>query len=130
MKYLMTALLFSSFGCATIIQPGPDRISVDSRPEGAKIYLDDKIVGVTPMVVELPRDSEAVFRIEKEGYESTSVDRDKVMSGWVMGNLILGGPIGIAIDLAAHNQGHYSSEPITVNLAEKANVPTRAGASQ
>lgn len=116
MRYALFTMLFINLGCATIIQSGPDRIPVSSAPEGAKISLDGVIVGKTPMVVDVPRHSDGIFRIESEGFEPVTIDRDKVMSGWIWGNLILGGGFGIIIDLITSNQGHYQSEPISVNM--------------
>ncbi len=107
-------------GCATMFQAGPDRIPVDSNPKGATVYLDGQPVGQTPTVVSVPRDSEARITVEAPGYAPVTVDRDKVATGWFFANLLLGGIIGMTIDLAAHNQGKYTEEPITVALSQGA----------
>jgi len=113
----VNVLLFIWLGCATILQPGPDRIPVDSVPKkGAKVYLDGQLVGVTPTTVSVPRKSDCVIRIELEGYEPIVIDRDKKLNGWFLGNILLGGLIGMTIDLIAHNQGGYSEEPIVIEL--------------
>lgn len=113
-------LFFILVGCATILQPGPDRIPVDSTPlKGAKVYLDGQLVATTPTTIDVPRKSECVIRIEMEGYEPIVIDRDKNLNGWFLGNLLIGGVIGIAIDLIGHNQGLYSEEPIVVELKAK-----------
>ena len=118
--YVIFVLLLS--GCATILQPGPDRISVTSKPEGAKVFLDGNPVGVTPMQLAIPRDSEANVRIEKEGFNSYVNDQNKVVAGWFFGNLLLGGVIGMTVDLITHNQGKYKDQPIYVELAPKVAV--------
>ena len=113
-------LLFIVAGCATILQPGPDRIPVDSIPmKGAKIYLDGQLVATTPATIDVPRKSECVIRIEMDGYEPIVIDRDKNVNGWFFGNLLIGGVIGITVDLITHNQGGYSEEPIVVELKAK-----------
>lgn len=111
-------LLFLIFvGCATIMRPGPDRIPVDSYPKrGARVYLDGELVGVTPVTVAVPRKSECVIRVELDGYHPVIIDRDKKLNGWFLGNLLLGGLIGITVDLVTSNQGLYSQEPIVVQL--------------
>ena len=115
--YVLSLVFALLVGCATILQPGPDRIPVDSSPlKGAKIYLDDLLVGATPTVIWVPRSSECVIRIELEGYETVTVDRDKNLNGWFLGNILIGGVIGITVDLIAHNQGGYSEQPISVEL--------------
>jgi PEGA domain len=52
--------------------PAPARIShiaLDSNPAGATVYVGDKKMGVTPIVLESPSGSEELrLRIEKSGY--------------------------------------------------------------
>lgn len=122
-QILLLIVLIMSSACATIIQPGPDRVHVNSNPEGAKVYLDGQPIGVTPMVVDIARKSEGIIEIKKDGYEPMTVDRDKVASGWFFGNLLLGGVIGMGVDLATHNQGKYSEEPVFGELQEKPRKP-------
>ncbi|MEW6509293.1 MAG: PEGA domain-containing protein [Bacteroidota bacterium] len=117
---IVLLLLLVFVGCATILQPGPDRIPVDSIPiKGAKVYLDGQLVATTPTTIDVPRKSECVIKIEMDGYEPIVIDRDKKLNGWFLGNLILGGVIGMTIDLIGHNQGGYSEEPIVVELKAK-----------
>lgn len=114
-KFVATALAML-IACATIIRPGPDRIPVDSSPRGARVYLDGQLVGTTPVVVDVPRKSDCVIRVELEGYEPVEIDRDKKLNGWFLANILLGGVIGIIVDLATSNQGLYSQEPIFVEF--------------
>ena len=120
-SFVFVLLLFLVLvGCATILQPGPDRIPVDSIPlKGAKVYLDGQLVATTPTSIDVPRKSECVIRIEMDGYEPITIDRDKNVNGWFFGNLLIGGVIGITVDLITHNQGGYSEEPIVVELKAK-----------
>ena len=116
-KYSILVILSVSLcACATIIQPGPDRVSVDSKPAGAKVYLDGAPVGVTPMVVTVPRSADGLFKIENPGYAPVTVQRNKVLAGWFIGNVLIGGVIGIGVDLATHNQGKYTEDPIFADL--------------
>jgi hypothetical protein len=118
MKKIIVPLLLLAFtGCATIVQSGPDHIPVDSKPQGANVYLDDNLVGTTPMVLAVPRDSDCRIRIEKDGYNPYSVDRDKVVAGWVFGNILIGGVIGLSVDLITHSQGKYPEDPVYVQMA-------------
>jgi hypothetical protein len=90
---------------------------VNSNPTGAMVYIDDMPIGPTPVMAQCGRSSECVIKVEKEGYNTYIQDKDKVVAGWVFGNLILGGGIGVIVDLIAHNQGKYTEEPIFVNIA-------------
>lgn len=115
-KVLSLGVLMFLSGCATVMQGGQDRVYVTSKPEGARVYLDNQAVGTTPTIVTVPKTSEGVFRLEKEGYQPVTVDRDKVCSGWIFGNLLIGGVVGFVIDFATSNQGHYQDHPIQADL--------------
>lgn len=106
-----------SSGCATILQPGPDKVMVSSEPSGARVYLDGQPWGTTPMMLAIPRDSEGVIKVEKAGYEPWMVDRDKVVAGWVFLDLFTYG-IGFIVDFVTHNQGKYKEEPVHAVLTE------------
>ena len=41
---------------------------VQSRPTGAKVFLDDKLVGTTPMAPATASVGEHALRLEREGY--------------------------------------------------------------
>lgn len=94
------------------MQGGPDKIPVRSEPEGARVLLNGMPVGTTPMVVSVGHRDSCSIDLQKDGYQTVHIDKGKVLSGWIFGNIILGGLIGIGIDLASQNQGHYSEDPI------------------
>ncbi len=47
-------------------------LSVDSRPAGAKVFIDDKPVGVTPIVLSQIGAGDHVVRLEQAGYRQWS----------------------------------------------------------
>jgi hypothetical protein len=116
MRQLIALGLVLLTGCATILQSGPDCVPVRSEPEGARVYLDGMPVGTTPMMVSINRKDEGVIEVKKDGYEPVVVDRDKVLAGWFLGNLLIGGVIGAGIDLITSNQGKYSETPVFAQL--------------
>lgn len=117
---LITIFVFS--GCATILAGGPDMVVVNSNPQGATIILDGVPVGVTPATISFSRSCEGVVVLEKPGYQNTRLDVDKVVNGWVFGNLIIGGLIGLGVDLATSNQGKYSTSPIFLSMPPTQNA--------
>lgn len=125
----LPALVPLAGGCATLVDAGPDMVPVQSSPEGARVLLDGTPVGVTPCTVAVPRDSEGVFAIELTGHKPAVLDRDKVLNGWIFGNIVFGwlSPAGVAADLATSSQGKYSTDPIDVTL-EPGMPSERAGA--
>src|SRR6185437_6261217 len=114
MKYFLLILPLLT-GCATIIQPGPDKVMVTSEPPGASIYLDNLPVGTTPSLVSFNRAGEGVLRLQKKGYQTVVIDKDKVVAGWVFLDILFWP--SVIVDLATHNQGKYSEDPIHVPMA-------------
>jgi hypothetical protein len=108
--------------CATIVASGPDLIPVDTSPEGARVLLDGQPIGVTPTAISFARKCEGVLTLELDGFQPKVVDVDKVVNGWFFGNILIGGPIGIAVDLIASNQGKYPDGAIFVEMVP---VPAR-----
>jgi hypothetical protein len=43
-------------------------LAVDSRPEGARVYFDNRLVGTTPLVLSEVRAGEHAVRLEHDGY--------------------------------------------------------------
>jgi hypothetical protein len=118
---LSSCVAWSTSGCATILNPGPDIVPVSSRPSGAVVRLDGTPVGRTPVLVAVPRSSEGVFTLELPGYETKKVDRDKVFNGMLCMNLLWivvwpAVPVAIGVDLIAGNAGKYSTQPLNVEL--------------
>lgn len=119
-------------GCATMLQSGPDMIVVNSKPKGARVLLDNLPVGSTPVTVAVGRSRECIIQIEKEGYKTVVVDRDKVIAGWfIPGNLLWllvwpVFPVAMIVDLASSNQGKYPTSPINVDLVEESDGEAKA----
>jgi hypothetical protein len=45
------------------------RLNVDSRPAGARVFLDGKLIGATPIAVASVSAGEHGIRLELEGYQ-------------------------------------------------------------
>lgn len=114
---LLVSFVVLASACATIVKSGPDRIPVNSEPEGARVFLDGSPVGFTPMVLTVNRKDECVIEIKKDGYHAIRIDRDKELNGWFFGNLLIGGVIGLGIDLITSNQGKYDTAPVYAPLS-------------
>lgn len=91
-------LLMSS--CASIITGTSQIVPVESDPPGAQIAMDGMGVGVTPAQITVKRGSDHVLAISREGFETTTVMLGKKFNGWYIGNLVIGGLVGLIIDLA------------------------------
>ncbi|MGM0558188.1 MAG: PEGA domain-containing protein [Myxococcota bacterium] len=107
--------LMALSGCATLIDPGPDRVSVNSNPSGAQVYVNGDRVGTTPTTVSLDRNESGRIRIEKSGYEPVLVERSKKFNSWVIGSICLG-IWPIVIDMATDNHEKFETSPVNVTL--------------
>jgi hypothetical protein len=86
-------------GCATIANGTHQAVGISSNPTNAYVWLDQYFVGNTPLIVGMTRHDNHVVRIELEGYEPYEAVFTKKLSGWVFGNLVFGGVIGLAVDV-------------------------------
>ena len=64
-------------GASSTLPPPPNRgfagsLMVDSRPSGAKVYVDGRLAGTTPLAMPDVRAGEHAIRIEREGYRMWS----------------------------------------------------------
>lgn len=98
---LVVCIIGSSPGCATIATGGGEdqAVRVSSTPRGADVFVNDELVGKTPMSIRLPRKDDHHVRIEKVGYQPYERELRSGMNAWLFGNIILGGLIGLGVDL-------------------------------
>ena len=105
------------WGCATIIHGTSQRVGISSSPTGAKVSVDGKIWGDAPLFASLSRSDEHIVTLELSGYEKSQFTITKSVSGWVWGNIIFGGLIGLAVD--AISGGLYDLSPEQINAELK-----------
>lgn len=96
-------------GCASIIHGTTQKIGISSSPTGAAVSVDNKAYGNTPLFADLKRGEEHIITIEVPGYEKTQLTVTKKLSGWVWGNILFGGLIGLGVD--AMTGGLYDLTP-------------------
>jgi hypothetical protein len=84
-------------GCATLVRGTSQKVPVTSAPAGARVLVDGKDAGLTPLLLKLKRKRPVVIRIEKEGYDPHEIRIErKKPSKWdptvVFGNTLLAMP--------------------------------------
>lgn len=104
-------LVFS--GCASIINGTTQEVGFSSSPTGAKICVDNQQCGNTPRVFNLKRKENHIVRLELEGYQPYETTLSRQVSGWVWGNVLFGGLVGLAVD--AISGGIYKLTPEQIN---------------
>ena len=122
-----TAVVLCS--CASIIHGTHQDVGISSNPTGAQVSVDGQVKGATPVVANLTRKDNHIVRIELAGYKPYETTLTRKVSGWVWGNIVFGGLIGLAVD--AINGALYNLSPEQVSAALLAGtahmVPTRDG---
>lgn len=97
-------------GCASILGGGTRQdVQISSMPAAAKVKVERSgamgrieavWAGTTPATVNLRRKHEYVVTISLEGYRPMEVALEHGTNGWVWGNLLCGGILGLIIDFS------------------------------
>jgi hypothetical protein len=93
---IVLSLLMSS--CATIISGSKQNVRFSSNPSTATIFIDEVEVGKTPFEIKLARISEHSVMLKLDGYQTYQTRLTKSFNGWYIGNILIGGIIGLIID--------------------------------
>lgn len=101
-------------GCCSIIHGTSQEVPVNSVPSGAQVFHNGVPAGTTPALLDLKRKRHHVIRLEKAGYVPAEKTLSKSTSGWVAGNIVFGGLIGLAVD--AVNGSFYNISPDAVDV--------------
>lgn len=104
-------------GCASIMHGTTQKVGISSSPTGATVSVDNKTLGITPLFADLKRGQEHIITIEMPGYEKTQLTVTKKVSGWVWGNILFGGLIGLGVD--SLSGGLYDLTPEQLNAEMK-----------
>ncbi len=102
------ALATTLCGCATIFSHSQWPVAVNSNPSGAEVCITDRLgnqvqKGTTPVTVTLSAKggyfSPAGYDLEVKmnGYTTARGHLEAQMNGWYMGNLLIGGAIGMLV---------------------------------
>ncbi len=96
------------FGCASIFSKSDYSVAFKSQPDEVEISITDEkgsVVyrGTTPTTVVLTASAgffngmDYIVKCSKEGYESHTAKLESGLDGWYIGNILLGGLIGMLI---------------------------------
>lgn len=120
-------------GCATVIRGTKQDFAIRSEPPGATATLSNGQTCTTPCDLRLPRKQDFSVTFNMDGYQSGTAN---VRSGWsrggtqtfVIGNIILGGLIGMGVDASNGATRDLFPNPLDVTLvpnppAEPAEAP-------
>ncbi|NMC44455.1 MAG: PEGA domain-containing protein [candidate division Zixibacteria bacterium] len=106
------------------MQGASQDVGISSTPTAASVTIDNAERGKTPMVATLRRKDNHVVKIELPGYLPYETTITRSTSGWVWGNIVFGGLIGLAVD--AISGGLYKLKPDQVaGVLSKQNAEIR-----
>ena len=114
---LFTALVVSLTGCCSIIHGTRQDVGISSAPTGAMVKIDNVSSGNTPVVAKLTRKDNHFVRVELSGYQPFDMTLTRSVSGWVWGNIVFGGLIGLAVDAIDGAFYNVSPEQVSATLA-------------
>ena len=112
-RFISLALISSLSACATIVSGSSQRVAVDTSPEGADCRVSQGGMPIgeiqqTPGAIMVQRGNGVVqMSCTKPGYRTAQQADGSGVNGWVFGNLVIGGLVGVVIDLATGAAYHY-----------------------
>ncbi len=115
---IATFLFMSTYltGCGTIIQGPTQQVGISSSPTNATVSVNGELKGNTPLQTYLKRKDSHMVRIQLDGYEPFETNFIRGTSGWVWGNIVFGGLVGLAIDAMAGGMYKLSPEQINAEM--------------
>jgi hypothetical protein len=126
------ALLCTLSACATIVSGASQSLAVDTSPEGADCQVAQAGFPVgeiprTPGSVHIARSGVPVEVVcTKPGFQPTQQMQGAGVNGRVFGNILIGGLIGVVVDMASGAVYHYNSD-MMLALDNRGTAPTVAG---
>ena len=118
-RYAAVVLISTSLaGCGTIANGGTQSISVASTPVGATVTANGLDLGSTPLLAELSRKETQLLVIELEGYNPQEMYLTRSVSGWVWGNIVFGGIIGLVVDVNTGGMYKLTPEQVSTTLTK------------
>jgi len=81
------------------------------------VKIDNVSSGNTPVVAKLTRKDNHFVRVELSGYQPFDMTLTRSVSGWVWGNIVFGGLIGLAVDAIDGAFYNLSPEQVSATLA-------------
>ncbi|MFO7847183.1 MAG: PEGA domain-containing protein [Balneolaceae bacterium] len=121
MKTLTTIITISMFllltqACGTIMQGTTQQVGISSNPSNASVTINGQTHGKTPMIIDLKRKDSHMVKIELDGYQPYETNLTRSTSGWVWGNIVFGGLIGLVVDSSAGGMYKLTPEQIDSEL--------------
>jgi hypothetical protein len=126
---LLLAVIGLTAGCATITTGTSQTIEVDTKPTGADCEFSREgatiaFIGSTPGNVTVSKDdSQLDIVCRKEGYQDGVGDLTSTFQAMTVGNVLIGGIVGLIVDAASGAATKYPSS-VTITLTPESFAST------
>jgi hypothetical protein len=110
---VLLCALAGTGGCATVVTGTSQTINVTTEPSAAACQLARRgaslgIVNPTPGSLKVEKSSDDIdITCRKKGYLDASARLPSTFQGWTLGNIVIGGVIGVAIDASSGAMHEY-----------------------
>lgn len=111
--------------CATIISGSRQTIKISSQPIQATVFINEVKIGKTPLEKSLKRNQNYNVVIELDGYQPYETLIKKEFNAWYIGNIVLGGIIGLIIDPITGAMYKLSPKELNANLNKGVSFTTK-----
>jgi hypothetical protein len=98
---------------------GSQDIGISSSPTNAEVSIDGLTKGHTPVIANLSRKDNHIVKLALPGYAPAELTLARGVSGWVWGNLVFGGLIGLGVDAISGGLYKLSPEQLSGELAKQ-----------
>jgi uncharacterized protein YceK len=110
-----SAILLS--GCATVVNGTHQELAFSTLPEGSAVTVTDGSTCTTPCKLKLARRHPVRVDLTQAGYKPAYVLVRSKHGGATLGNLLLGGGVGILVDANNGSNDFLTPDPVKVRLA-------------
>jgi hypothetical protein len=122
--------IIAASGCAMMSHGSRESIQVDSDPPGPKFTVDaDTVPYTTPATIELTRGQDHTLAFHRNAYDDYKVNLTHSTSGAVLGNVLLGGLVGVGTDYvsgAAYQLNNANLKDEVLKVTMISSVPPAA----
>lgn len=99
---------------------------ITCEPRVADVFVDGARIGQTPLTVKLKRAHNHKIRICLEGYLPYEANLSRRLDGWIFGNILIGGFIGIGVDVVSGSMFRLTPAEIYPELKANAAAGLRS----
>ena len=102
--------------CGALFNSGPANVALSTNPPGAEVLVNGTSRGISPLTLSLAKNQNYTVTFRRAGYQDTSVEiRRKVSGGYVILD-ILGGVLPVIVDAATGSWYVLDTNNVNVNL--------------